>query len=267
MKVEAASGRFDGTEKRPEPASTLDWLLLKRVSRSFYLTLRILPGPVREPISLAYLLARLSDTEADGAVSDAERELLVRRAELEGWLATSPDHEEIQVVWATIREGQQFDTRRFASADAEPLSDGELDRYTYLVAGCVGEFWTEICAKKLPGFTRLPIDRMKMLGINFGKGLQLVNILRDREADARLGRIYVPPGRRAEVFSIARKYLQDAEEYTRALKPWRLRAACALPFLLARETLDLVERNPEATRAKVSRVRVWMLLGEALLFR
>ncbi len=39
--------------------------LLKRVSRSFYLSMRFLPGPMREPVSLGYLLARASDTQAD----------------------------------------------------------------------------------------------------------------------------------------------------------------------------------------------------------
>ena len=39
--------------------------LLKDVSRAFYLTLRVLPGGLREPIGLAYLLARAADTIAD----------------------------------------------------------------------------------------------------------------------------------------------------------------------------------------------------------
>jgi farnesyl-diphosphate farnesyltransferase len=39
--------------------------LLKRVSRSFYLSLRILPRGVREPVGLAYLFARAADTIAD----------------------------------------------------------------------------------------------------------------------------------------------------------------------------------------------------------
>ena len=39
--------------------------LLRQVSRSFYLSLRILPRDVREPIGLAYLLARAADTVAD----------------------------------------------------------------------------------------------------------------------------------------------------------------------------------------------------------
>jgi phytoene/squalene synthetase len=39
--------------------------LLRQVSRSFYLSLTVLPGPLREPIGLAYLLARAADTIAD----------------------------------------------------------------------------------------------------------------------------------------------------------------------------------------------------------
>src|SRR5580698_8319929 len=39
--------------------------LLKATSRSFYLTLRVLPARVRPQIGLAYLLARTTDTLAD----------------------------------------------------------------------------------------------------------------------------------------------------------------------------------------------------------
>ena len=39
--------------------------LLRQVSRSFYLSLAILPSTLREPIGLAYLLARAADTIAD----------------------------------------------------------------------------------------------------------------------------------------------------------------------------------------------------------
>lgn len=39
--------------------------ILRETSRSFYLTLRVLPNSVRVPISLAYLLARATDTVAD----------------------------------------------------------------------------------------------------------------------------------------------------------------------------------------------------------
>src|SRR5437899_11006110 len=45
--------------------SHLERALLRSVSRSFYLSIRLLPALLREPIALAYLLARTSDTVAD----------------------------------------------------------------------------------------------------------------------------------------------------------------------------------------------------------
>lgn len=272
-KVECGAGRqpkqsgepLNVERRTPGSQSSLDWALLKRVSRSFYLTLRLLPAPVRESISLAYLLARYTDTEADGAVSEAEKELLGRREELENQLAASPDRDLIETVWRTIQDGQRFDQERF-SREAPPLSGEELDRYTYLVAGCVGEFWTRICARRLPGFASRSEEEMSALGVNFGKGLQLVNILRDRHADLQLGRVYVPETRLAETFAIARRHLRDAERYAAAVKLFRLRIATALPLLLARETLDLVEQHPDTARVKVAKSRVWFLLAQAVFF-
>lgn len=49
--------------------------LLRDVSRSFYLTLRLLPEAVRPQISLAYLLARTTDTLADTALVPVEDRL------------------------------------------------------------------------------------------------------------------------------------------------------------------------------------------------
>ena len=49
--------------------------LLKSVSRSFYLSLCFLPESMREPVSLGYLLARLTDTVADAEGIDDSRRL------------------------------------------------------------------------------------------------------------------------------------------------------------------------------------------------
>ena len=53
--------------------------LLKGVSRSFYLTLRILPPPVRDQVALAYLFARAADTVADTDLIDQPRRLELLR--------------------------------------------------------------------------------------------------------------------------------------------------------------------------------------------
>jgi len=47
--------------------STLLGPILRRVSRSFYLSIFILPKKLRDPVALGYLLARASDTIADTA--------------------------------------------------------------------------------------------------------------------------------------------------------------------------------------------------------
>ena len=242
-----------------------DWDLLKRVSRSFYLTLRLLPREVQEPIALGYLVARLSDTKADGADSPAEQELLHREGECLRWLRQSADREAIERVWSRIREGQTFDGERFAQPGAPPLTREELDRYTYLVAGCVGEFWTEICLAKLPGYSRADEKSLHEWGVRFGKGLQLVNILRDRPKDAQKGRIYVPEADVPEVFQLAREHLNSAERYTQSLRWKRARAACALPLLMAKATLDLVEATP-GSAAKIPRRQVYWLLLRSLLY-
>ena len=60
--------------------------LLKQVSRSFYLSLAILPASLRGPISLAYLLARAADTIADTRIiprTDRLRYLDMLQAELD----------------------------------------------------------------------------------------------------------------------------------------------------------------------------------------
>lgn len=240
------------------------WKLLERVSRSFYLSLRLLPSGIREPISLAYLLARLSDTEVDGVESEAEQELLERKAAILALLEEAPLRDRIEAVWSTIREGQDFDTRRFHPAPQPPLDPTELDRYTYLVAGCVGEFWTRVCGDVLPGFADRAIEEMIPLGIRFGKGLQLVNILRDRASDARRGRIYLEASRVPETLILAREHLAAARSYCAAVRPLRLHAACLLPCLLAAETLDLIEANPGQEGVKVPRKRVKVLFLLAL---
>lgn len=244
-------------------APALPWDLVGRVARSFALTLRLLPSPVRPSITLAYLLARISDTEADGPSHEADRLLLARKNDLLAWLAASPDADLIQAVWTTIQEGQNFDRRRFPAAEA--LAPDELDHYTFLVAGSVGLFWTRLCARHIHHFARRPAGELEPLAVDYGKSLQLVNILRDRKKDAAIGRIYLAPGSVGTALARARAGLDSAAIYIEALLPGRLRAATALPAAIASETLDLVEQHPDSLHAKISRRRVYWLLARTLL--
>lgn len=296
--------------------------LLKGVSRSFYLSLRLLPAPMRGAASLAYLLARTSDTLADAenvpvalrlsslekysraldgaepapewpaSVVDAladprERDLLKASVALFDWLARLPDAETklVREVASVIIGGQRLDLERFGTAGAaRPValtSDEELEDYAWRVAGCVGAFWTRLGFLTMgDGFSKTPQDTLIARGIAYGKGLQLVNILRDMPADLTAGRCYLPladPGdaeklqaARAGWIERARCWIDEGFSYSACLIPRRLRAASVLPAMIARETLDLLQAaGPEAMRSriKVPRKTVYLAMLGAMIAR
>jgi farnesyl-diphosphate farnesyltransferase len=262
--------------------------LLRSVSRSFYLSLRVLPASVRPTLSLAYLLARASDSIADapslpaetrsrllrglpqawnptdpGPLPETERSLLAALPELLRELQNSPDRDEILSVWTTILSGQTFDLQRFG-AGSVPLSLEEAARYTGLVAGCVGEFWTRICFRHIPVYATARPDEMCRLGYEFGCGLQWVNILRDRHADAASGRCYVTEENFGAALRIARDQLDAGSRYASLVRPRRIRIACRMPLEIGRRTLDLVASDPQQPGLKVGRRFVWFSLLRTL---
>ncbi|MEO5916482.1 MAG: squalene/phytoene synthase family protein [Luteolibacter sp.] len=292
--------------------------VLKGVSRSFYLTLRMLPVPMRGAASLGYLLARTSDTLADSAkapyearlqfldqfgvavsgdrdaprwpvsilnsVPDArERNLLEGSADLIAWLRKLPAGEAqlVREVVEIIIGGQRLDLKRFADARREhPVAlsdDAALEDYAWRVAGCVGAFWTKL------GFLTLG-DRFSISteadllerGIAFGKGLQLVNILRDVGEDLACGRCYLPvanPHDRVALLECHARWLartidwvREGERYAATLKSRRLRAATALPALIAKKTVESMAGatwDRLHTRIKVPRSFVYLSLFRA----
>ena len=301
--------------------------ILRSVSRSFYLSIRILPSRLREPVALAYLLARATDTVADtaripgtvraetlqtlsnmiqgkapqlginllaaasspvrvahpsrstpvGSIVDlvssfaplqenaAERTLLESLPHCLEWLEQlkATDRDDVRAVLEKITQGQTLDLQRFSNpAEVRALATAaDLDEYTYLVAGCVGEFWTRLCFRHVRKFARLSEEEMLDRGKRYGMGLQLINILRDAGADLRAGRCYFPNEelaaarmdasqilREPERFQpIYRKWLESAKhgveagmQYSRAIRHRRIRAATVLPALIGTRTLALL---------------------------
>ena len=147
---------------------------------------------------------------------------------------------------------------------AAPLTPEELEEYTYLVAGSVGEFWTRLCFKHVPDYSTKPLEEMLPLARRFGQALQFVNILRDRRSDADAGRIYISDQRFYVEMQHVSELLQSAAEYTAAIQPRALRAACALPLDLANQTLALVAQHPLGVGVKVPRYKVWWAFVKAL---
>ncbi|WP_144107731.1 phytoene/squalene synthase family protein [Paraburkholderia sp. BCC1886] len=324
------------------PTSTRAFLLgplLKGVSRSFYLTLRVLPAGMRDPIGLAYLLARAADTIADTSLippaqrltmlialrdqvnGTAHDDALFQRmaAEVAGQQEQSdekllleslgpafevlaqldePDRQAVRGIVATLTEGMEFDLRTFPderSGQIAALGEyDELDRYTYLVAGCVGEFWTTMTYAHMPGTLKERPDTMAARGVRFGKALQMTNVLRDCAKDLRIGRCYLPQTMLArhglsaqdlllpanslrarpllnELLHKALEHFRAALDYTLAIPALsvRLRLACLWPILIGLETLLLlVDNEAWLDPQRVSKVRrndVYRIIASSLL--
>ena len=297
--------------------------VLRAVSRSFYLSIRLLPAKLREPIGLAYLLARATDTLADTAAversirlarlrdlaaaiqgqrsiaqdecesfaesapEEGERILLRAIPDCLAWLESLPadDRADIRAVLLKINEGQRLDLERLGDpSKVVALADaGELDRYIYLVAGAVGEFWTAICLRHLPRFSARSAEEMRSLGVAYGKGLQLINILRDVGSDLRAGRCYLPAGELqargvspdelmgepARALPVLDTWRVRAEQgitagirYASSIRSTRVRVATALPALIGARTLVVLrdagpgvfERKVKVPRREVRRI-------------
>lgn len=295
--------------------------LLASVSRSFYLTLKALPKELREPISLAYLLARTADTIADTAAvpaelrldclrdyealvqgqenekarltqtiqsrfvtlqtDEAERRLMERFSDGLAWLGTMQGAalKSIREVLHHIIRGQILDIQRFpGDGQVRALNnDEELDEYTWLVAGCVGEFWTEMCGIEKPDSldVAVPLSQMKSWGADLGKGLQLINILRDIGEDMRDGRCYLPGGLGSEAelqrvwsqwMQVCRDHLESGLLYVQHVADGKLRYATSLPLLLGIKTLGRMQAaswGQVQQGIKISRLDVAMILAEA----
>jgi farnesyl-diphosphate farnesyltransferase len=206
--------------------------MLPKVSRTFALCIRLLPGSLAESVTIAYLLCRIADTVEDAIdLSVAEkRELLGRFSECLN--REGPDATPLREAFATCRSDEEqlaFDAdvvlgefrtlspaeqeairpwvqemcsgmaefaragREVPGATREALSDlQELDRYCYYVAGTVGHLLT--------GLFRLSDARadlgryaaLDQLATSFGLGLQLTNIIKDVADDHHRGWSFVP---------------------------------------------------------------------------
>ncbi len=309
--------------------------ILRGVSRSFYLTLSVLPSAVRNQIGLSYLFARAADTIADTDLIDrgqrllllkqfraqfaedhvdweairaiqtaliphhtdsAERILLTRLEDcfrLYGEFAPE-DRARIRGLMGTLPNGMEMDLMRFPGDSAHDLTAlqtmEELDHYTYYVAGCVGEFWTRMVRAHVSSLAGWDEANMSAIGVRFGKGLQLTNILKDLARDLRRGRCYVPAALLREaglapsdllrtetmptfrpvlykLVAIARGHLDQGWLYTMAIprREVRLRLACMWPILLAGETLRLVVASDDllnpAVTVKASRSAVYRIMA------
>ena len=314
--------------------------ILKGVSRSFYLSLRVLPADIRETAGLGYLLARAADTLADtDLVPETERlknldtfrrvlrgeeaptslhnlgmqsgphsqlhetTLLHRLPEIVGlFFALPPAHRAVtERVLRTLTDGMVFDLQHFSgtqNATRSLATPADTELYAYQVAGCVGEFWTDLLLLgPLVDRPRPWREAMIRRGVTFGKGLQMINILRDLPKDLARGRCYLSQEKLRQFhltlsdlaaitsgqdvlrktleqfealyrdqITLARAWLAEGLAYTLALPRLsvRLRLAVLWPLFIGLSTLRLLDRRLSSQRfsqgLRISRAQVYRIL-------
>ena len=198
--------------------------MLEMVSRTFALSIRYLPEMLREPVSLSYLLFRVSDCLEDHGEMLAERKIAL----LEEWNCvlqgnTSPFEFVRQIADLDRRDPEVYVAQQapdlIAALDDVPVDlrrpivsrvsestlgmarwqqQGpfvttlkEMDDYMYYVAGLVGYLMTDLFSWYSAAFRArraelLPISR------EIGLGLQTVNVIRGLRKDYQRGWVFVP---------------------------------------------------------------------------
>jgi len=180
------------------------------------------------------------------------------------------DQERMLECLDIIIGGQLLDLKRFGTAKeggsiSSLTTNAELDDYTFLVAGCVGVFWTKM---SLAHLMKLSPEKEKIFhekGIQFGKALQMINILRDIPEDLRFGRCYIPSESLSQhglnpedlmddanldtfrplydaYLDMTNEHLEAATDYIRMIPEgqFRLKASVMLPVLIGQRTVTLL---------------------------
>ena len=161
---------------------------------NFYYSFVFLPAEKRRAIEAVYHFARRGDDITDGnlAREEAAKAVADYRGALDECFAGRGATPELVALAESIARfkipRQPFDGlilglemdlagTRYATFD-------ELSLYCYRVASTIGLISIEIFGYRNPS--------AREYAVNLGKALQMVNILRDLESDARRGRLYLP---------------------------------------------------------------------------
>jgi farnesyl-diphosphate farnesyltransferase len=315
----------------PDPSADV----LRYTARTFAISIRLLPAGMREPVRVAYLLARIADTVADRApIAPARRDALldlligavrtgtpppdlseaaprersrIARAETSLLLSAPEQIAALGLLPADDRQDVVRTVQRLATTmrtELELFAGASRDRvvaledaatllsYTEGIAGCVGEFWTGLVARHACALGEAERKMLAIEGRRYGRGLQLVNVLRDIGVDVERGRCFLPARELAGAGIDPRRLLDPSERsvVVRVIAPWaerarscllagleyasrmptaprRVRLATSLPAALGLETLARLENDEcwltPGRKVSISKGRLRLLLAVA----
>jgi phytoene synthase len=167
----------------------------KAQGSSFYAAMKLMAKPEREAMFAIYAFCRAVDDIADDGVGTRDERhaaLVAWRADLDSLYAGGAPGRAAFLADAirryglrkddflTVIDGMDMDV----AEDIRAPSLGTLDLYCERVASAVGRLSIKVFGmEEKPGFE---------LAHHLGRALQLTNILRDLDEDARIGRLYLP---------------------------------------------------------------------------
>ena len=252
--------------------------ILRQTSRTFYIPISILPKQLRDAVASAYLCMRAIDEIEDHDLLDNQTKAkLLQQISLNlqsqvykgnknnfahslqpysdilpevtlriGEWSTLPSETIAPRIWdATAAMADRMAYWAEVNWNIETLAD--LDSYTFSVAGAVGLLLSDIWAWYDGTVTN------RSYAIGFGRGLQAVNIIRNRADDLSRGADFFPDGWQIrDMQEYARSQLQLGQLYTDALPQSPALDFCRIPLALAFATLDAIALGKE----KLSRSEV-----------
>jgi farnesyl-diphosphate farnesyltransferase len=257
--------------------------ILESVSRTFALTIPLLPANLEKVVGNTYLLCRIVDTIEDAVCIDPKTKQVLSTLFVKTVLDSSyseefvkesliallhhPNHDEkdlIKNIPRVLRVLQSCDEKqRHAVAQCvQIMSEGmsyfhvrqnqvgledlkEFEKYCYVVAGVVGEMLTTVFALHSAAFAKA-ISGRESLAIAFGQALQMTNILKDSPEDRLRGVSWKPKGiDQTELLVIAHQKLEDSLRYIYCIPKSEpgIRQFCFLAFGLAVLTLKQIARR------------------------
>lgn len=259
--------------------------VLKETSRTFYIPITFLKKDLKTAVANAYLIMRaldeIEDNESEQVTIEIKHAILMEVSELlkaeefdnERYLALLEPYKQFMPE-VTLRmkdwidlvptgakkivndaaSEMAFGMAKWAKANWQVHTREDLDEYTYYVAGLVGVMLSDLWEWD----SGVKTDRE--LAIGYGRGLQAVNILRNREEDMETrGVSFVPDGwTQKELFEYTEENLEKAYKYMEDINKRSILLFCRLPLALAHRTLKAIQEG----REKMSRIEVEQIAQE-----
>lgn len=259
--------------------------ILNSVSRTFALTIPLLPPSIEKVVGNTYLLCRIVDTIEDAAELSAQTkqalsalflDTVLEKVSVENFVksclealknysnpdeldliantptvlrilhtCSSDDQQAVSRCVSIMSEGMSFFHGKQNQAGLQDLA--EFEKYCYVVAGVVGELLTTIFSNHSHAFKKELVGH-ENLAIAFGQALQMTNILKDSPEDKARGVSWKPINMsQAELLKIAHQKLQDSLKYILLIPKQEqgMRRFCFLAFGLAVMTLTKIANHTE----------------------